>query len=134
MGNARDFFSGGSFLKWNDIGEDELDQKVLTISNVEEGVQKDQKTGGEKPQLILQFKQTDDKKFGLNNTNLGTIIDMLGDDYDDWAGQKITLYITKVKNPNGGTVMGIRVKAVKAKAAGAAKTATETITDEDIPF
>ena len=134
MGNARDFFSGGSFLKANDIGEDELDQKRVTIAEVEEGTQKDRETGAEKRQLIVVFREFEEKKFGLNNTNLGTIIDMLGDDYDQWVGEKITLYITKVQNPSGGKVMGIRVKAVKAKAAGKTEAAETAITDADVPF
>lgn len=134
MGNARDFFSAGSWLKAGDIGPDEYDEVVATITEVEEGTQKDQKTGEERRQLILHFKQFEGKKFGLNNTNLGAVIDMFGEDFDEWVGRKLILFTMNVKSPSGMSY-GIRVKAVKTKAgAAAAAPAGETLDDSDVPF
>jgi len=123
-------YAGSSnWLKASDIGDDAAEQKVFTIKQVVEGVQKD-KDGFEKPQLVLHFKETE-KQFGLNVTNTKAVIAALGDETDDWVGGKITLFTTYVNDPGGNSVLSIRIKQ---KAAGARAAATETITDSDVPF
>lgn len=123
-------YAGSSnWLKASDIGDDAAEQKILTIKQVVEGVQKD-KDGFEKPQLVLHFEETE-KQFGLNVTNTKAVIAALGDETDDWVGGKITLFTTYVNDPGGNSVLSIRIKQ---KAAGAKAATAPAITDEDIPF
>ena len=123
-------YAGSSnWLKASDIGDDAAEQKILTIKQVVEGVQKD-KDGFEKPQLVLHFEETE-KQLGLNVTNTKAVIAALGDETDDWVGGKITLFTTYVNDPGGNSVLSIRIKQ---KAAGAKAATAPAITDEDIPF
>ena len=123
-------YAGSSnWLKASDIGDDAAEQKILTIKQVVEGVQKD-KDGFGKPQLVLHFEETE-KQLGLNVTNTKAVIAALGDETDDWVGGKITLFTTYVNDPGGNSVLSIRIKQ---KAAGAKAATAPAITDEDIPF
>lgn len=124
-------YAGSSnWLKASDIGDDAAEQKVFTIKQVVEGVQKD-KDGFEKPQLVLHFKETE-KQFGLNVTNTKAVIAALGDETDDWVGGKITLFTTYVNDPGGNSVLSIRIK--QRAAAGAKAATAPPVTDEDVPF
>lgn len=126
---ASAYAGSSNWLKASDIGDDAAEQKVFTIKQVVEGVQKD-KDGFEKPQLVLHFKETE-KQFGLNVTNTKAVIAALGDETDDWVGGKITLFTTYVNDPGGNSVLSIRIKQ---KAAGAKAATAPPVTDEDVPF
>jgi hypothetical protein len=66
--------------------------------------------GERKP--VLYFKNRT-KGIVLNRTNADTIGAVFGKSTDNWMGQKIDLFATRVQGPNG-MVDGIRVRAVKA--------------------
>ncbi len=62
-----------------------------------------------KIKYVLDFQETD-KPLVLNNTN-GQRIEAItnSDDFDDWKGQRITLFNDKTVSFGGKTVGGIRV-------------------------
>lgn len=71
----------------------EKQARTVTIERVtvgEVGSGEDQKT-----QLIAEFAEYE-KPLGLNKTNAGRIGDVYGPDTDDWIGQKIVIFPTKV--------------------------------------
>lgn len=70
-----------------------------------------------KPVLYFQGKE---KGMVLNRTNADAISELYGIDYDEWAGREITLFVMKVRGPNGMTD-GLRVKAPKRKPAAKPK-------------
>lgn len=77
--------------------------------------------GDQKP--MLHFRETK-KILPLNKTNLMTLASNLGDETDEWDGQRVTLYVTQ--EPFNGQVYDVvRVKPkprTGAKTAAAAKT------------
>lgn len=64
---------------------------------------------------VLHFRGRS-KAMVLNRTNADTIGAVFGKNTDNWIGQKIDLFATRVQGPNG-MVDGIRVRAVKAATA-----------------
>lgn len=53
--------------------------------------------------------------FALNKTNIGKLVDLIGDDYEEWAGYEVTLEKIKVANPAKGGILvdGLSVTAAK---------------------
>jgi len=49
------------------------------------------------------------KKLGLNATNARTLVELYGDDTDNWIGGAITLYSVRTQTPAGAPVDGIRI-------------------------
>jgi hypothetical protein len=68
------------------------------------------------------------KAMVANATNCETIEAMYGPDTDAWVGKLVTLYQTDVRNPNGGTIRGIRVRPRKPQ--GHAETLVESPVDQ----
>jgi hypothetical protein len=68
------------------------DAAVLTITAFTEETISDQE--GERVSPCLLFEETGDKVFWLNKTQCDYIVEALGDDSDDWVGQKIPLEAT----------------------------------------
>lgn len=82
--NINDIYTTNSnFLKHADL----KGQKVhVTIATAELG------KVGDKPQVILGFKEGSGKVLGLNKTNAHMIAMLLGtEDYTNWIGTRITL-------------------------------------------
>lgn len=129
--DATRFLSKSQWLRPADIGEDTGDSRILKVTEVSEVMAKrDDKS--EYPAAVLHFNvDGDEKKLQLNQTNLKVMLDFSKDE-DDWVGLKLGLFT--VPEPKAKEGAGIRIKAVKAQAAGAGETATPPVTDDDIPF
>ena len=50
------------------------------------------------------------KRWVLNKTNALAFAELHGPWTDEWHGKAVTLYVTKVRSPEGGMVNGIRVR------------------------
>jgi hypothetical protein len=119
---------GGNYMKAEDIAGREVNVVIEEVS-----IMKDK---DDKKKAVLHFKGKD-KTLPVNVTNANMIEELLGtDDTDDWVGQRICLYTTKV-DFQGKRVLAIRIKEAK----GASKPApepepdpVEELTDDDIPF
>lgn len=99
-----------SFLKASDIEETGT---TVTFESVEQTFDK-----RKKEQVYEARFEEFSKPLTLNNTNLRSIIEVLGtDETSDWIGQRIVLFATQVQDPSGKQVMGIRVKLRKPGAA-----------------
>lgn len=99
------------YLAARDLGDE---GEVVTIEDVSIEAMKDQQTGQMQNKVILTFKEYD-KGLILNKTNASTIATLLGDDTDDWEGQKITIFPTQT-DMQGKQVDCIRVRNRKPKA------------------
>lgn len=76
-----------------------------------------------------------DKPMVLNSTNIKRMAKALGDDTDDWIGNSVVLYVDPDIEFGGNVVGGLRIKAVKSKAAPANKRhAASGIDESDVPF
>lgn len=95
--------SNSSWLKSEDI---KGHQPIVTIATAE--VVENDYGQGPKKQIVLTFDGKD-KKLGLNFTNASKIAELTGtEDYGNWVGVSIKLYVEKVKGPSG-MVDGIRI-------------------------
>lgn len=117
-----------NFLKASDLGGKEL---ILTIETAEIETFNDE--GGKRKKVVLTFCDHDQKMI-LNMTNRDAVVELYGDDTDDWVGEKIILYPTRV--PYGGKkVDAIRVRdrkpTAKGKPAKPAKREREPGSDDD---
>lgn len=94
------------YLKAHDLGDGDCPVTIESWELFEEsGV-------GKYPErsIVVRFREFPGKKLSINKVNGDTICGICGDDTDDWVGKRITLYATEVQNPQGKTVMGIRVR------------------------
>lgn len=113
----RDEALGSKNFKSDDLLQGDF---TLLIDEVtQEGFK--QEDGYMAKKLVLTFRGTD-KRFISNTTNSNIMFDMLGDDTDDWVGQRITLHLGKT-NYQGKRVNCIEVKEAPAKKATAGKAA-----------
>lgn len=126
--------SNSNWLKAEDI---KGHQPIVTIATAE--VHENDYNGDKKKQIVLTFEGRD-KKLGLNFTNAAKIAELTGsEEYQDWIGVTLKLYVEKVKGPQG-MVDGIRVfpELPNGKAAAAPQQfsgpATAPAPDDDIPF
>ena len=106
MTHYRTLFDAGRYLaSWHiPRGKD----TTVEIESVTAGVLKKGTKETRKPLIKFVGKKL---LFACNVTN-GKVIDrMYGADVEQWVGKKITLYVGKVKNPEGGgTCDGICVR------------------------
>ena len=115
---------GGNYLKAEDIKDRDVTVLIdrVTIAELDEG----------KKKAVLHFKGKD-KTLALNVTNANMLQEILGsDDTDDWIGNKITLFTTKV-DFQGKRVLAIRIKEASNGKPAQAPPPPE-LTDDDIPF
>jgi hypothetical protein len=105
--NANKAFSG-SFFKATDLeaGKD----VVLTIATVV------MESVGDDERLVISFTDSD-QKLPLNKTNGAILIELYGDETDDWEGKKIAIYRTKV-DFQGKRVDALRIRDTKPGTAG----------------
>jgi len=109
MPRLSDVFHGKT-LSASDLDEE---GQVFTITDV------DVKQFDDGPKLMISLEETD-KAFVANKTNSQTIAQLYGDDTDEWAGARISLYQTWV-DFQGKQVQAIRVKPKKPAAPRRAK-------------
>lgn len=108
------------FIKAVDLMNTETNEyREATLTVTECLVEPVGQDGDQKP--VLHFNETK-KMLPLNKTNLMTCASNLGDETDEWGGQKVTLYVTQ-EAFNGQTYDVVRVKP---KPKGRARTA-ETV-------
>jgi hypothetical protein len=89
-----------------------------------------------KQKPVVRFRGKE-KGFVLNATNYDVIADALGDETDDWAGQPIELYPTKVAFKGQLTdAIRVRIPPAKQGPAPAPKPAPAPVDplDDDIPW
>jgi hypothetical protein len=101
------------FLRKEDV-EDEL---VVTIKDVKlENMPGD---AGEQ-RWALYFRELS-KGMVLNTTTIRVLEKSYGQDSEDWAGKKVTLYVDPNVSFKGAVVGGLRLRPLLTKRAGAAK-------------
>lgn len=67
--------------------------------------------GGRKSKKPIVYMKGTEKGFAVNATNGKTIAALYGNHVEKWVGQRITLYKSMTRNPNGeGDVECIRVR------------------------
>jgi hypothetical protein len=98
---------GGNYLKSEDLDGD----LVVTIDSVRIKKFED----GDK--VMIRFNEID-KTFVANATNCNLIAELLGDEMDDWDGQKITLFVDKNVMFKGKRVPALRVRTKPVKPPG----------------
>ena len=134
-------YTKNPFIKGEDLPEGE--RVVVTIKAAEEVTFP---SGDTVP--VLEFLELD-QKLTLNKTRIKKCVDLLGEDTDEWVGQRIALYQVDVTY-QGKTMPGVAVgkapaRAVKGKptvdddvvyeAPAKHKTAPVTVVeDDDTPF
>jgi hypothetical protein len=115
-------YAGTAFIKVDGFGG----PKCKTIENVEEG---------NYGMPVITF--SDGKRLSLNKTNTNTLIELFGDDSDDWVGQRIELYVGPLRY-QGTETDGIKVRRPgsdeKPEAAVASASAARDDMDDEIPF
>jgi hypothetical protein len=117
MATIEDFYPK-KFLSTPDLGGEDM---LLTINEVGKDHFEDD-DGVRKLKPILYFREPNVKPMILNKTNFVRLVEIAGEDTEDWHGTKIILYPDKV-SMKGKTVDTIRVrKASKPKVL------------EDVPF
>lgn len=94
---------GGNTLKAEDLPQSGM---RVTIRNVT--MKTFQDGDRERDKLILHFEETE-KSLVVNVTNANMLVEMFGDETDDWLAQQIDLIVARVEF-NGKRVPAIRVK------------------------
>lgn len=117
---------------------------ILTMANV---AMQDVGMGAEKKVLPVLYFEGKAKGLILNKTNSRKIVEMFGDDTDNWVGEQITLFEATVEF-QGSAVQAIRVRQAPRKSSNSDKQSPapqtsasltlketlEEIIDGDIPF
>lgn len=112
-----DKYTRNPFIKGEDLPEG--DRVVVTIKTAEEVTFP---SGDTVP--VLEFLELD-QKLTLNKTRIKKCVELLGEDTDEWIGQKIALYQIDVTY-QGKTMPGVAVgKAPKKAGARAAVLAND---------
>lgn len=130
MGFNTGKYTENPYIKGDDLEEGE--RLVLTIQSAEEVTFP---SGDTVP--VVKFLETH-QKLTLNKTRIKRLVELLGDDTDEWSGQQIALYPVPVQY-NGQSMMGVAVGPPKKKAK--AKPVTQDVVfmsededDEGSPF
>jgi hypothetical protein len=132
--------------KWLAASDLDDSDRTLTVRDVTQEIVGQGEEAESK--YVVYFRETE-KGLVLNKTNATSLGSCLGDDTDDWVGQRVVLYPTQVQF-NSKMVDAIRVKEKATKVANkAAKPSTSRQTappvtqaevdgddgdGEDIPF
>ena len=122
MGFNTDTYTKSPFLKGDDLEEGE--RTVVTIKTAEEV---DFPSGDRVP--VLSFLELD-QKLTLNKTRVKKLVEMLGDDTDEWIGRKIALYAIDVQY-NGKTMPGVAIAAPPKGKQGKPKPEVSFDADDD---
>lgn len=105
-------YTKSPFLKGDDLEEGE--RTIVTIKTAEEV---SFPSGDTVP--VLSFLELE-QKLTLNKTRVKKLVEILGDDTDEWIGKMIAIYPVDVQF-NGKTQAGIAVAAPPRKKQGAGK-------------
>lgn len=123
MADARKFL-GGKWLRKKHI--DPTKDTAMTISGVVvdrfEPDEEDEAEGEEC--LALKFDDIR-QQLGLNETNNGVMIEMLGHETDDWVGKRITLFVDPTVKYKGERTGGVRIRSNLPTAAAKARRKTK---------
>lgn len=133
MPNIHDSFPS-SLLKAADFDENGTEMTIVDVRW--EALSRDETE--ERP--VLYFEE-DERGFGLNKTNAGSISSMYGPMTEDWIGKKVTLYQTET-DYQGSRVPCVRVKKKPVRSSrpvGSGKVASkpkppQDDEEEDTPF
>jgi len=98
--------------------------RIVTIHSVDFEDFTDPKTRRTETKPVLRFREKAAKDLVLNRTNFKTLSILLGDETDNWEGQQIVLYSTRVES-FGEMVDAIRIRERKPAAAAAVKPAPQ---------
>ena len=134
-------FLGGEYLK----GEILKNSGPIRGSIAAVGVEtfKARQAGeSDKQQLVLTVDLgSEEKKLGLNKTNLRILISSYGDDTDRWIGRAVVIYFDPNVSFGGRVTGGLRVKVPTAKPSLAesqqqvnAEPTSTVDPDDDMPF
>lgn len=126
MVDARKFL-GGKWLRKKHI--DPTKDTVVTIADVvmdRYEPDEDDDSNGTKDEecLALRFEELT-QQLGLNETNNGMMIEMLGHETDDWVGKRITLFVDSTVMYKGKRTGGVRIRS-KLPTAAAKRTRKTT--------
>jgi hypothetical protein len=84
-------------LKAEDIKARRANLTVQTVEQVE--LDDDNTEDGKRNALAVTFEEFPDKPYWPNGTSIGFLIDELGEDEEEWAGERIPLEKKKTTNP-----------------------------------
>lgn len=115
-------YTQSPFIKGDDLEEGE--RKVVTIKTAEEV---DFPSGDKVP--VISFLELE-QKLTLNKTRIKKLVEILGDDTDEWIGKKIAIYPIDVQF-NGKTMPGVAVAAPPKKLNPKLKPEVSFQADED---
>ena len=128
--NVDDVYGGG-YLKSEHLNGQDVPVKIEAVAEETVGQGADAKR-----QIVLNFIGKD-KRFGLNQTNAGTIAGMYGKDCGDWIGRALVLYVDPNVMMSGKRVGGIRIRPslpAPVMAAAAVETVAADDGDSTTPF
>lgn len=103
-------YTQNPYIKGEDL--DEGERLVVTIQSAEEVTFP---SGDTVP--VVKFLETE-QKLTLNKTRIRKMVEMLGDDPEEWVGQQIALYPVPVQY-NGKSSMGVAIAPPKKKSKAA---------------
>jgi hypothetical protein len=110
-------YAGTAFIKIADLAKG---PKCKAIESIAEG---------QYGRPVITF--SDGRKLSLNVTNNTSLLELFGQDSDDWIGNMIELYVGPLKSQDGGEIDGVRVRLpsppAKSQSAGGD-------IDDKIPF
>lgn len=121
-------YTQSPFLKGDDLEEGE--RTVVTIKSAEEV---NFPSGDTVP--VLEFLELD-QKLTLNKTRVKKLVELLGEDTDEWIGRKVSVYRVDVSY-QGKTMPGVAIAAPPKAKAGKAKPEVKFDDDDegdDNPF
>lgn len=110
------------YMKGEDLEEGE--RTIVTIKTAEEVTFP---SGDTVP--VLTFLETE-QKLSLNKTRIRKCVELLGDDPDEWVGQKISLYPVPTTF-NGKNMLSVAVASPPRKRSGVPNQKPEVSFDDD---
>ena len=111
------------------IGHFDLDGKDVTVKISKVVAGELTAMGGRKSKKPIIYFTGKEKGMIVNKTNAKTIAALYGNLTEKWVGQRITLYVSSTRNPDGtGDVECIRIRP-NAPAEKTASAAPDTVDD-----
>jgi hypothetical protein len=92
---------------------DGIGEKVLTIKQVHKNLDVSFEAGRKKDVVYSVEFERAKRQLVLNGTNRKSLQALFGNNVNDWAGQKITLYVKQGIKVGGQTKPGLRVKGAE---------------------
>lgn len=96
-----------------DIGTELGENVNVTIKGFDKA-----EVGKEKQVRSRLYFEEFDRPLVINRTNVKTLIDLFGNDTDEWIGERCNMYVSETSF-QGDVVRCIRLRAVKAEAPAA---------------